>query len=80
MILIFQGEQLKTNKSYEVAFKKYQKICIPRSAIVQTSACNMEEIIHGEGKGLIMLLDAILLKHQPIFRWLYSIIKPYDRR
>ncbi|QCR31337.1 FAD-dependent monooxygenase [Lysinibacillus sp. SGAir0095] len=75
------GEQLKENESYEEAFKKYQEIRIPRSAMVQTSARNWGEIIHAEDHLLIMLRDAIFEKHQPKdfhrVDFLYGIFNKY---
>ncbi|HWK21771.1 MAG TPA: FAD-dependent monooxygenase [Ureibacillus sp.] len=75
------GEQLKANESYEEAFKKYQEIRIPRSAMVQTSARNWGEIIHAEDDILIMLRDAIFEKHQPKdfhrVDFLYGIFNKY---
>jgi 3-hydroxybenzoate 6-monooxygenase len=75
------GEQLKIHDSYEVAFKKYQEIRIPRSAMVQTSARNWGEIIHAEDKITIMLRDALFEKLTPkdyhVVDFLYGIFNKY---
>lgn len=75
------GEQLKVSESYEEAFKKYQEIRIPRSAMVQTSARNWGEIIHAEDKLLVMMRDAAFERHQPTdfyaVDFLYGIFNKY---
>lgn len=75
------GEQLKANDSYEEAFKKYQEIRIPRSAMVQTSARNWGEIIHAEDSLLIMMRNAAFERHQPkdfyAVDFLYGIFNKY---
>lgn len=75
------GEQLKAYDSYEEAFKKYQEIRIPRSAMVQTSARNWGEIIHAEDSVIKMLRDTIFEKHQPKdfhrVDFLYGIFNKY---
>lgn len=62
---IILGEKLKEYDSYEEAFKAYQEIRIPRSAMVQTSARNWGEIIHANDSITIMLRNAIFEQHQP---------------
>ena len=59
------AKELKANDNYEKAFKKYQEVRIPRSAMVQTSARNWGEIIHAEDTPLILLRNTIFAEHQP---------------
>ncbi|RHW40087.1 FAD-binding protein [Lysinibacillus yapensis] len=77
------GEQLKANDSYEEAFKKYQEIRIPRSAMVQTSARNWGEIIHAEDKVLIMMRNAAFARHKAqdfyAVDFLYGIFNKYKK-
>lgn len=77
------GEQLRTSDSYEEAFKKYQAIRIPRSAMVQRSARNWGEIIHAENKITIMLRDALFERHKPtdyhVVDFLYGIFQKEDQ-
>lgn len=59
------ANELKENKSYEEAFKKYQEVRIPRSAMVQTSARKWGKIIHAEDPTTILLRNTIMGEHKP---------------
>ncbi len=73
------GEKLKEHDSYEEAFKAYQEIRIPRSAMVQTSARNWGEIIHADEPIKVMLRNAIFERHDSkdfkAVDFLYGIFK-----
>ncbi|MCM3767132.1 FAD-dependent monooxygenase [Neobacillus niacini] len=59
------GEELKKNQSFEEAFKAYQEIRIPRSAMVQTSARKWGETIHAEDPLVVLLRDRLFAQHKP---------------
>ncbi|NHC42633.1 FAD-binding protein [Bacillus sp. MM2020_1] len=59
------GEKLKEHKSYEEAFKAYQDMRIPRSAMVQTTARKWGEIIHAENPTTISLRNFIFEQQKP---------------
>lgn len=59
------GEKLKEHHSYEEAFKAYQEVRIPRSAMVQTSARKWGETIHAEDPLTTLLRDRLFAQHKP---------------
>lgn len=59
------AKEIKENDSYEEAFKKYQAVRIPRSAMVQTTARTWGEIIHAEDPISILLRNNIMKQHTP---------------
>ncbi|MFL6562267.1 MAG: FAD-dependent monooxygenase [Bacillus sp. (in: firmicutes)] len=59
------GEKLKEHNTYEEAFKAYQEMRIPRSAMVQTTARKWGEIIHAENPTTISLRNFIFEQHKP---------------
>ncbi len=59
------GEKLKEHNTYEEAFKAYQEVRIPRSAMVQTTARKWGEIIHAEDPITIALRNHIFANHKP---------------
>lgn len=78
------GEKLKEHKSYEEAFKAYQEIRIPRSAMVQGSARRWGEIIHAEDPTALALRNFIFENHKPtdynVVDFLYGYFKKnYER-
>jgi len=73
------GDKLKEYDSYEEAFKAYQEIRIPRSAMVQTSARHWGEIIHADEPVKKMLRNAVFERHHSkdfkVVDFLYGIFK-----
>lgn len=78
------GAKLKEHNTYEEAFKAYQEMRIPRSAMVQTTARKWGEIIHAEDPTTISLRNFIFEQHKPtdynIVDFLYGYFnKNYQR-
>ena len=59
------SKAINENANYEDAFKQYQDVRIPRSAMVQTSARKWGEIIHAEDPTVILLRNTIFGEFKP---------------